>query len=206
METSAIDFTAWGLDADWPSLRWIELLPGRAGQPARGLRLGHASASAMVLACTFPRVLVDQEARAWGFDPVREIAFETTYTQANLALHQLSKPGARPDGLIGSLVGHARHRADRYRDWPASRCGAKEVNTTRLASWQSGFSTGYPGAYVVVHACGIELTELELVAVTDLSDYKVSEDPANPGAMHWELWQDRPEVGYEDLAATLVTP
>lgn len=206
METSAIDFTAWGLEADWPSLRWIELLPGRGGRPARGVRLGHASDSAMVLTCTYPRALVDSEARAWAFDPVREIAFETTYTQANLALHQLSKPDARPDGLIGSLLSHARQQANSHPDWPVSKWGEQEASTTRLANWQSGFSVGYPDAYVVVHACGIELTEIRLVTIADLSSYEFNEDPAGPGAMHWELWQSRPEAGYEDLAATLATP
>ena len=98
METTAFDFTAWGLAADWPALRWIEPIHGRRGQPVRGVRLGHADDSAMVLTCTYPRARFDSEAMACGFDPVREIAFETTYTQVNLALHQLREPAERPDG------------------------------------------------------------------------------------------------------------
>jgi hypothetical protein len=206
METSAIDFTAWGLDADWPSLRWIEPVHGRVRQPARGVRLGHASDSAMVLTCTYPRTRFDDEAKAAGFDPVREIAFETTYTQVNLALHQLRRPAERPGGLVGSLHNHAMQEADRYREWPVARWGQQEASTTLLASWQSGFSLGYPEAYVIVHACGVAIDEVRLTPIVDLSGYDLSRDPSEPGAMHWELWPARPELGYDDLAPTLVAP
>jgi hypothetical protein len=205
METSVTDFMAWGLAADWPSLRWIEPVHGRRDQPARGMRLGHANDSAMVLTCTYPRQRVDYEARAWGFDPVREIAFETTYTQANLALHQISKPAERPDGLVGSLVNHACQRADEYRDWPLTRWGRQEARTTRLGSWQSGFSVAYPDAYVIVHACGVGINKVKLKTLDDLSGYELSDDPAEVGAMHWELWPARPDFSADDLAAMLTT-
>lgn len=203
METSVTDFAAWGIAADWPSLRWIEPIYGRGDQPARGMRLGHASDSAMVLTCTYPRDRVDDEARAWGFDPVREIAFETTFTQVNLALHQISKLAERPDGLVGSLVSHARQLADGYRDWPVTRWGEQEASTTSLASWQSGFSVGYPDAYVIVHACGVDIEQVELETLDDLSGYELSEDPADAGAMHWELWPARPDFSGDELAAML---
>ncbi|HXZ63563.1 MAG TPA: hypothetical protein VEH05_02455 [Streptosporangiaceae bacterium] len=205
METSGTDFAAWGLAADWPSSRWIEPIRGPRDRPSRGVRLCHASDSAMVLTCTYPRAQVDDEARTWGFDPVREMAFETTYTQANLALHQISSPPERPDGLVGSLVSHACQRADGYRDWPAARWGEHEAKTTRLASWHSGFSVAYPDAYVIVHACGAGLDDIELVLVDDLSGYQLSRDPAQLGAMHWELWPARPDFGCEELAAMLTT-
>jgi hypothetical protein len=203
METTVAELTAWGIAADWPSLRWVEPIHGRRNQPAIGLRLGHASDTAMVLTCTYPRERVDHEASLWGFDPVREIAFETTYTQANLALHQISKPAERPDGLVGSLVSHARQRANSFRDWPLTHWGEQEARTSNLASWQSGFSVGYRGAYVIVHACGVELDEVVPVKLTDLSDYEISEDPAEVGAMHWELWPARPDFSAEELAAML---
>jgi hypothetical protein len=205
METSVTDFTAWGLAADWPSLRWIEPINGRRDEPARGMRLGHAGDSAMVLTCTYPRDRVDREARTWGFDPVREIAFETTYTQANLALHQISKQAERPDGLVGSLVSHACQRADGYRDWPGTTWGGRAASTTSLASWQSGFSLAYPEAYVIVHACGIDIDEVELQRVDEMWDYELSHDPADPRAMHWELWPARPDFSGEELAAMLAT-
>jgi hypothetical protein len=205
METSVTDLTAWGLAAEWPSLRWIEPIPGRGDQPVRGMRLGHASDAAMVLTCTYPRDLVDAEARTWGFDPVREIAFETTFTQANLALHQISKPAERPDGLVGSLVSHANRRANRYRDWTVTRWGGREAKTTRLAGWQSGFSLAYPDAYVIVHACGVLLSKVQLETVDDLSRYEVGSDPAEAGGMHWELWPARPNFSGKKLAAMLAT-
>jgi hypothetical protein len=205
METSVTDFTAWGLAADWPVLRWIEPIYGRGEQPARGMRLGHASDSAMVLTCTYPRDRVEAEARTWGFDPVREIAFETTYTQVNLALHQISKTAERPDGLVGSLVSHACQRADSHRDWPVTRWGRRKASTTRLANWQSGFSVGYPDAYVIVHACGVDIDEVELENLADLSAYEFSDDPAEAGAMHWELWAARPDFSARELAAMLTT-
>lgn len=204
METSATDFTAWGLDADWPSLRWIE--PIRGGQTASGLRLGHASDSAMVLTCTYPRAAVDAEAAANGFDPVREIAFETTYTQVNLALHQLRSPAERPDGLVRSLHSHASQQADRYSGWPGTRWGTQEASTIQLARWQSGFSLAYPGAYVIVHACGLDIGDVRLRPIGDLSAYDLSTDLAKPGSMRWELWSARPDVGYDDLATTLAAP
>jgi len=203
METSAIDFTARGLDADWPALRWIEPINGRHGQPVRGVRLGHADDSAMVLTCTYPRALFDAEARACGFDPVREIAFETTYTQVNLALHQMREPAERPDGLVGTLVSHASQEADRYRDWPAARWGELEARTTQLASWQSGFTAADPMVYVIVHACGVPLEDVRLTTVRDLYGYEPSRSQAPTGAMHWELWPSRPDLGYDDLVSVI---
>lgn len=203
METSAFDFTAWGLDAEWPALRWIEPIHGRRGQPVRGVRLGHADDSAMVLTCTYPRARFDADTTASGFDPVREIAFETTYTQVNLALHQLREPAERPDGLVGSLVSHASQEADRYRDWPVTRWGEQEASTTRLASWQSGFTAADPATYVIVHACGVPIDEVRLTTVRDLYGYEPSRNQAAAGAMHWELWPSRPDLGYEDLAGVL---
>jgi hypothetical protein len=206
MDTTAIDFAPWGLDADWPSRRWLEPSYGRRGELARGVRLGHASDSAMVLTCTFPRAGVDDDANAAGLDAVREIAFETTYTQINLALHQIKAPGARPDGLIGSLVRHASQQADRHRDWPGTHWGAEGASTTTLASWQSGFSLAYPEVYVIVHACGIGIDRLRLMPVgAELPGYDLSQDPLDIAAMHWELWPNRPELGYDDLTRTLVT-
>ena len=204
METSAIDFTPLGLDADWPDRRWLELINGRHDQPARGVRLGHASDSAMVLTCTYPRGRFDDEVSATGSDPIREIAHETTYTQINLALHQIRTPGARPDGLVGSLLSYAGQQASRYREWPSAQWGAEAASTTSLASWHSGFSLAYPDAYVIVHACGIDIDEVRLTPAVDLSSYDLSRDPLEIGAMHWELWVSRPELAYEDLVPTLV--
>jgi hypothetical protein len=205
MDTAAIDFIPWGLDADWPVRRWLEPVPGRRDEPSRGLRLGHASPAAMVLTCTFPRARLDAEVRAVDADPVREIAFETTYTQVNLALHQIRTDGARPEGLISSLVRYASQQADRYPDWPTTQWGEQAALTTRLASWQSGFSMADPETYLIVHACGIGIDELTLTRVDDLSGYD-STDPLDIGAMHWELWPSRPELAYDDLARTLVSP
>ncbi len=204
METCAIDFVPWGLEADWPTRRWIEPIHGRGGELVRGLRLGHASDSAMVLACTMPRARFDAEVASSGSDPIREVAFETTYAQVNLALHQIRAPGARPDGLIGSLVRYAGQQADRYRDWPGTHWGVESASITGLASWQSGFSLAFPDVYVIVHACGVGLDRMRLQPVRDLSGYDLSQDPLEIGAMHWELWPSRPELNYDDLARTLV--
>jgi hypothetical protein len=205
METSAIDFTAWGLDEDWPALRWIEPVNGRRGQPVRGVRLGHAGDSAMVLTCTYPRDRFDAEAIECGFDPLREIAFETTYTQVNLALHQIREPAERPDGLIGSLLRHADREANRYRDWATTHWGEQEAAVTPLASWASGFSTANQDAYIVVHACGTALDDVRLAAVGDLTRYELGHDPDQVEGMHWELWRARPDVGYDDLTSVLAT-
>jgi hypothetical protein len=205
MESNAIDFVPSGLDADWPSRRWVEPIYGRGGELVKGVRLGHASDSAMVLTCTFPRAQFEDEDSALGADPAREVAFETTYAQINLALHQIRTPGARPDGLIGSLVRYASQQADRYRDWPGTHWGAEPARTTRLASWQSGFSVAYPEVYVIVHACGVGIDRLRLKAVGDgMPGYDVGEDPLAIGTMHWELWPSRPELNYDDLTRTLV--
>lgn len=206
MDTAAIDFTTWGLDADWPSRRWLEPIYGRRGETVSGVRLGHASTSAMVLTCTYPRGRFGEGLAAPGSDPIREIAFETTYAQINLALHQIKTPGARPDGLIGSLVRYASQQADRHGQWPSAHWGAEIASITGMASWQSGFSLAYPDVYVIVHACGIGIDQLLLTAVGDLSRYSLDTDPTGAGAMHWELWENRPELAYDDLTRTLVTP
>ncbi len=143
METSVIDFVPWGLDAAWPSRRWIEPIPGPSADRFKGVRLGHAGNKAMVLTCTLPRDRYDAEVSSTGADPVREIAFDTTYAQINLALHQIRAPGARPDGLIESLVRYASQQANRYRDWPQTQWGVEPACTAGLASWQSGFSLGW---------------------------------------------------------------
>jgi len=204
METAAIDFIPWGLDADWPSLRWLEPIHGRRGEAVRGIRLGHASTSAMVLTCTYPRSRFGEAADTTQLGPLREIAFETTYAQINLVLHQIKTPGERPDGLIGSLVKYASQQADRHGEWPTVHWGSESAATTNLASWQSGFSLDYPDMYVVVHACGTDISELRLKQVDDLSGYTFGPDPDEAGAMHWELWANRPDLAYDDLTRTLV--
>jgi len=206
METTAIDFDLWGLTADWPTRRWLEPIHGRREEPVRGVRLGHASTDAMVLICTYPRDRFDLEVLAASADPIRELAFETTYTQINLALHQIRSPGERPDGFIGSLVRYARDQADRYRDWTSASWGDRAASMTELASWESGFSTDYPDVYLIVHACGIGIGGLDLASVEDLSTYELATDPLDVGAMHWELWPSRPDLDYDDLAKTLVSP
>ena len=206
MEIAAIDFSPLGLDADWPARRWLELIHGRRSEGIRGVRLGHASTSAMVLACTYPRSSFGEAGPDTALDPIRELAFETTYAQVNLALHQIRTPGERPDGLIGSLVRYAGQQADRYREWASVHWGADVAATTRLATWQSGFSLSYPDVYVIVHACGIQIDQLQLAAVGDLSVYHQGVDPLAIGAMHWELWANRPELAYDDLTRTLVAP
>jgi hypothetical protein len=85
-------------------------------------------------------------------------------------------------------------------DW-----GGEAASTTRLASWQSGFSLAYPEVYVIVHACGTGIDQLRLIPVgADVPGYDLTQDPLEIGAMHWELWPSRPELGYDDLARTLV--
>jgi hypothetical protein len=58
---------------------------------------------------------------------------------------------------------------------------------------------------VIVHACGIAIDEIRLQQIGDLADYDHGRDQLEIGAMHWELWPNRPELGYDDLARTLVT-
>jgi hypothetical protein len=205
MDTLAIDFAPWGLDAPWPSRCWVEPIHGRRADPPRGVRLGHSSASAMVLTCTFPRAQFDAEIASSGADPVREIAYETTFTLINLALHQIRVPGARPDGLVGSLVQFASQQADRHREWATTRWGLETASITGMAGWQSGFSLAYPDAYVIVHACGIAIDRLELIPVPDMSGYELTTNPLELGAMIWELWRSELAVGYKDLARVLVT-
>jgi hypothetical protein len=204
MDTLAIDFVPWGLEASWPSRCWLEPISGRTGYPPRGIRLGHASSSAMVLICTMPRQRFDEEIASTGADPMREIAYETTFALINLALHQIRVPGARPDGLVGSLVQFANQQADRYRDWATTHWGLEEAGIVGMAGWQSGFSVAYPDAYVMAHACGVGIDTLRLQPVHDLSDYELAADPMQLGAMHWELWRSHPAVGYEDLARVMV--
>jgi hypothetical protein len=206
MNTLAIDFVPWGLEAAWPQRCWLEPIYGRSEEPVRGLRMGHASDAAMVLACTYPRDRFDAEVASSGADPIREIAYETTFSLINLALHQIRVPGARPEGLVGSLVQFANQQADRYRDWATTHWGLEAASITGLAGWQSGFSLGYQDVYVIVHACGIGIDRLRLLPVQDLSSYELTTDPLELGAMHWELWRSQPALGYEDLARVLVAP
>jgi hypothetical protein len=158
----------------------------------------------MVLICTLPRRRFDAELAGTGADPIREVAYETTFALINLALHQIRVPGARPDGLVGSLVQFANQQADRYRDWVTTHWGLEEAGIVGMAGWQSGFSVAYPDAYVIAHACGVGIDSLRLEPVHDLSGYELAADPMQLGAMHWELWRSHPPLGYEDLARVMV--
>jgi hypothetical protein len=214
MKTAAIDFVPWGLEAAWPSRRWQELVDGRRDGPRRGVRavrLGHANDSAMVLVCTYPRARFDAEMPGTGADLVRELAFETTFALINLVLHQVKVPGRRPDGLVGSLVSYASLQADRYQDWGTTlwgmgheyagrRTDGAVARTTALGGWRSGFSLADRDAYIVVHACGASLDQLLLTPVTDPSSYGLAAEPPLLGDMHWELWPNHQEIGYDDLA------
>jgi hypothetical protein len=202
METLALDFAPRALNASWPTRRWAEPVHGRRGEAPLGIRLGHASNSAMVLVCTFPRARFD--ASTLGGDPAREIAYETTFTLVNLALHQIRVPGARPDGLVGSLVHFATQQADRYRDWASTQWGDQAALITGMAGWRSGFTLACSDVYVIVHACGFTLDDVRLLALADLSGYEASTDPLQIGAMSWELWRSQDALGYEDLARVLV--
>jgi hypothetical protein len=206
MDTPAIDFVPLGLEAAWPTRRWVEPVSGYADDPPKGIRLGHASASAMVLTCTFPRARFDAEVAGPGADPVREVAFEATFALINLALHQIRVPGARPEGLVGSLMQFANQQANRYRDWATTQWGEEDAAIIGMAGWQSGFSLAYPDVYVIAHACGVGIDGLRLQPAGNLSGYELTTDPLEVGAMHWELWRSEPTVGYEDLAKVLVAP
>ncbi len=204
METAGVDFIPWGLEAAWPSQRWVEPIRGRCDDPPRGVRLAHASDTAMVLVCTYPRRRFDAEVASSSADLLRELAYETTYGLINLALHQIRVPGARPEGLVSSLVQFAYQQADRHRDWATAHWGAEVASVIGLAGWQSGFSVGYQDVYIVMHACGMAVDGLVLQPVEDLSGYELCSDPLELGAMHWELWRSDPALGYEDLARVLV--
>jgi hypothetical protein len=158
----------------------------------------------MVLVCTYPRDRFDDELTSSGADPVREFAYETTFTLINLALHQIRVPGARPDGLVASLLQFADQQADRHREWATTHWSLEAASIIGLAGWQSGFSLAYPEVYVAVHACGAGIDQLRLVPAHDLSGYEASSDPLRLGAMHWELWRSEPAIGYEDLARVVV--
>jgi hypothetical protein len=213
METAAIDFVPWGLEAAWPSRRWLEPVDGRRDGPPRGVRLGHASDSALVLVCTYPRFRFDAEMPGTGADLVRELAFETTFALINFALHQIKEPGGRPAGLVGSLVSYANQQADRYLDWgttywgmasngppgPAAWPGQAVARTIGLGGWRSGFSIANADAYIVVHACGVSLDHLLLTPATDPSAYGLEAEPPLLGQMHWELWPNHQELSYDDL-------
>ncbi len=206
MDTHAIDFIPWGLEGTWPTQYWLEPIFGRRDEPPRGLRLGHTSDTAMVLVCTYPRARFDAEIAGVGADPVRELAYETTFSLINLVLHQIRVPGERPDGLVGSLMQFASQQANRHPDWATGHWGEEAASIIGLAGWQSGFTLAYPESYVIVHACGIDNDSIQLRQVSDFSLYAPPGDPFDVGAMHWELWRSEPALGYEDLARVLVTP
>jgi hypothetical protein len=205
MDTDAIDFIPWGLEGMWPTRCWLEPIYGRRNEPPRGLRLGHASDTAMVLVCTYPRARFDPEIGGAGAGPVRELAYETTFNLINLVLHQIRVPGERPDGLVGSLVQFASQQADRHGEWATTHWGLEEASIIGLAGWQSGFTLAYPDSYVIVHSCGIDNDQIRLQQVRDFSPYTPTGHLLDVGAMRWELWRSEPSLGYEDLTRVLVS-
>jgi hypothetical protein len=205
MDTQPIDFIPWGLDASWPTRCWLEPIFGRRNEPPRGLRLAHASDTAMVLVCTHPRARFDVEIASAGADPIRELAYETTFTLINLVLHQIRVPGERPEGLVSSLMQFATQQANRHREWATTHWGLEAASIIGLAGWQSGYTLAYPESYVIVHACGIDNDTIRLQQVRDFSPYEPAGSPFDVCPMHWELWRSESALGYEDLTRVLVS-
>jgi len=103
---------------------------------------------------------------------------------------------AWPDALGGSTAEAAG----------ALRTAGAVARTTALGGWRSGFSLANRDSYIVVHACGISLDHLLLTPVTDHSVYGLAADPPLLGDMHWELWPNHQELGYDDLAYLVGAP
>jgi hypothetical protein len=178
-----IDFPIQGLDAQWPSKRWLDFLDGPAAGPPVGVWLGNADESASLYVGTYPRSRFDTQMVYRGDDPLREVAYSVTFKQINRILFQL---GLRKDwrtGLLGALKQYADDQADEYPGWRTAQWDVTnsstqareqvEARVTALAGWESGFAT-MDGCYVTAQAYGMTLDNLRVKPVLDSSLYGFS--------------------------------
>jgi hypothetical protein len=182
-----IDFTLQGLDAQWPSRRWLDFLDGPASGPPTGAWLGNADESASVYIGTYPRARFDNRMVDRGDDPLREVALSVTFQQINRILFQLRSRKSRRAGLIEALKQYAEDRAYEYPAWRTVQWqvtgtkdqagGQLQAYRTTLAGWESGFAA-MAGSYVAAQAYGMTLDNLRIKPVLDSSAYGFSLDNA----------------------------
>ena len=175
-----INFTLQGLDAQWPSRRWLDLLDGPAVGPPTGVWLGNASESASLYIGTYPRTRFDPRMVDEGDDPLNEIALSVTFQQINRILFQLRLRRDGRAGLVRALKRYAEERAHEYRVWRLAEWQATSAqdqtsrhlraHVTTLAGWESGFATT-ECSYIAAHAYGMTLDNLRITPVLDSSAY-----------------------------------
>lgn len=181
-----VDFVPEGLDGRWPS-RWLDFLEGPSTGPFYGVFLGHASTSATIYVCTYPRSRFEAEMTPpTDGDPLRELAFNSVHHMINRVIAQVGLAGTQRDSLTRLLTQYSNSRATEYQAWgtvkwhvTTAESAAEEIDarTTSLADWQAGFAVA-GDIYVSVASYGIALDNISLVPVFDSTVYGFSFDDA----------------------------
>jgi hypothetical protein len=143
------------------------------------VQLGHASESAVLYVCTYPRSRFDTVMTQTGDSPLREVACAVTHQMVNRVLTQAGVTGPQRDSLRRVAVHYAENRAAAYQSWqtagwhvitaePAG--GEIPARITSLAGWQSGFAAT-ADSYIAAHGYGTTLDDISLRPVLDSAVY-----------------------------------
>jgi hypothetical protein len=213
---SQIDFTLQGLNAEWPSQRWLDFLDGPSAGPPVGVWLGNSGETASLYLATYPQARFDEYAVRPGDDPLKEMAHAVTFMQINRILFQLRLREDWCASLLGPLKQYAESRAEGYLAWRTVRWQATssedqvgeelQVASTTLAGWESGFGVT-SHSYVAAHAYGMTLDNLRIAPVPDSSVYGFTLENAQMRrtAMTFIPGTDAPAELSQDLADLLRT-
>ena len=171
----AIDFIPMGIDAQWPSRRWLDFLEGPAAGPFWGIVLGYSSESVALYVGTHPRSRFDNEMARPGDDPVREIAFSAAHQMINRVLAGVDITGGKRSRLVTLLTQYSVKRAEEHQAWKTIRwslplaslaTGEVRAKVTSLAGWNASFSL-VGDRYITAVSYGIPLDDLAFTQVSD---------------------------------------
>lgn len=167
-----VDFPLYGLDRDWPGLRWLDFYGGALGTPTTDVWLGHRSTDGEVAVRvgSFPR----QRFEATHSQEVAgELAFAGAVALVNMTLPQRVEAGL--PGLNRALVRHADEQCHAHADWPRARWSVDGTPVTaavwRFAGAWLGITDALPQVYLAVIGFGVVPEGLPLARVTDGTPY-----------------------------------
>jgi hypothetical protein len=170
-----VDFPVYGLDASWPSVRWLELFGEALGDPVDWVCLGHQNpdGASLVYVETFSRERTDVLVARSLESAMQHVASYAAALLANVTLPVDSLP--RPDGFYRALIGLTEERSGKYVEWPEVRWQVDGLAATarvwRFAEGWLAVSDAAPAVYLAAVGLGTEPGGLRLAMLQDGDAY-----------------------------------